>query len=151
MSKRTQIYLPEELYYRLKEKSQHTGKPMAEFIRESLEKYLEEDKKNELYPNDSIWQITGKEKSGDGDLSTTHNRYLYPPEKGKMRTTVKIDEDLLKEAREVAGGASIKEVINLSLRNFVRREKMHRLAEKLGTYDLDLDQDTLEKLRDNNG
>lgn len=77
MSKRTQIYLPEELYYRLKEKSRSTGKPMAEFIRDSLEKYLEEGEKTGLYPDDPIWQITGKGQSDDGDLSVNHDRYLY--------------------------------------------------------------------------
>jgi predicted DNA-binding protein len=85
MSKRTQIYLPEELYYRLKEKSRYTGKPMAEFIRESLEKYLEEDEKTRLYPNDPIWQITGKGQSNDGDLSANHDRYLYTRGKGENK------------------------------------------------------------------
>jgi len=65
-----------------------------------------------------------------------------------MRTTVEIDEELLREARMLSGGASIKETINRSLREYVRKKKLMALADSLGTYEVNLDHDTLERLRE---
>ena len=47
MSVRMQIYLSRDQYDKLKEKSRLTGKPIAEYIRESLGKCLEEDDRGE--------------------------------------------------------------------------------------------------------
>jgi predicted DNA-binding protein len=84
VSIRTQIYLPEDLYNRLKRRSQSDGKPMAQYIRESLQKYLDEEEKAEAFPDDPIWKI-GRGLGEDDDLSTEHDRYLYSPGKGSQR------------------------------------------------------------------
>jgi hypothetical protein len=73
-----QIYLTEDLYRKLKDKSRQNCLPMAQYIRESLQQYLlrEEDKVTEA-PDDPIWQIAGRGMSDTGDLSTEHDRHLY--------------------------------------------------------------------------
>lgn len=78
MTIRTQIYLPEELYQRLQERSQATGKSMAEQIRESLAIYFTEIEANTPKPEDPIWSLTGAAESKDQDFSTRHDDYLYP-------------------------------------------------------------------------
>ncbi|HHT47620.1 MAG TPA: hypothetical protein GX004_10120 [Firmicutes bacterium] len=85
MSIRTQIYLPEDLYNRLKRRFKSDGKPMAQYIRESLQKYLDEEEKAKVLPDDPIWKIAGKGLSEDDDLSTEHDRYLYSLGKGSQR------------------------------------------------------------------
>ncbi len=82
MSIRMQIYLTEELYEQLKQKSRQSGQPMAEHIRESLGKYLAESDSEALTAADPIWNISGKAKSKDGDLSSNHDYYLYETEDG---------------------------------------------------------------------
>jgi predicted DNA-binding protein len=82
MSIRMQIYLTEELYEQLKQKSRQSGQPMAEHIRESLGKYLAEPDTEGLTTADPIWNISGTVKSKDGDLSVNHDHYLYETENG---------------------------------------------------------------------
>ena len=82
MSIRMQIYLTEELYEQLKQKSSQSGQPMAEHIRESLGKYLAEPDEEVLAPADPIWSISGKAKNKVGDLSNNHDHYLYETEDG---------------------------------------------------------------------
>ncbi len=65
-----------------------------------------------------------------------------------MRTTVDLDETLLREAKELCGGASIKEIVNLSLQEYIRKVRLKSLSEKLGAYDLDLDVHSLKQLRE---
>ena len=83
MSVRMQIYLSDEQYKQLKQKSRLTGKPMAEYVRESLGKYLDEIDQPREHSEDPIWQISGQGKSQNGDLSTHHDRYLYGDKKGE--------------------------------------------------------------------
>ncbi|MEW8958781.1 MAG: CopG family transcriptional regulator [Moorella sp. (in: firmicutes)] len=78
MAVRTQIYLPEELYERLRRRAVITGKSMAEQIRESLERYFTEIEANTPKLEDPIWQLGGRIQSEDHDLSTRHDAYLYP-------------------------------------------------------------------------
>ena len=82
MSIRIQIYLTEELYEQLKQKSSQSGQPMAEHIRESLGKYLAEPDEGILALDDPIWSISAKAKCKDGDLSINHDHYLYETEDG---------------------------------------------------------------------
>ena len=84
MSVRMQIYLPREQYDQLKQKSVLTGKPMAEYIRESLGKYLDEIDQPCEHTEDPIWNIVGQGKSQNGDLSTNHDQYLYGDKKGEQ-------------------------------------------------------------------
>jgi len=58
---------------------------MAQYVRESLQKYLDEDEKGEVLTDDPIWKIAGRGLSETGDLSTDHDRYLYSPGKGNQK------------------------------------------------------------------
>lgn len=73
---RTQIYIPQELYQKLKKRGRKLNKSLAQQIREALNAYLFPREK-ELHPNDSIWQIVGKASSGKGDIARNHDKYLY--------------------------------------------------------------------------
>ncbi len=60
------------------------------------------------------------------------------------RTTLDIDEELLKKAMEASGARTKTEAVEFALRELVRQRQLKLLREELGTFDLDLD---LEKLR----
>lgn len=78
MSVRTQVYLPENLYNKLRLRARSTGKSMAEQIRESIEQYLAKAEDRTVpVPDDPIWKLQGGIESGVGDLSTRHDEYLY--------------------------------------------------------------------------
>ncbi|MGE5482398.1 MAG: ribbon-helix-helix domain-containing protein [Bacteroidota bacterium] len=77
MSVRTQIYLSDDLYERLKKRAAATGKSMGEQIRESLERYLTEGEAVTPKPDDPIWQIPGLGAGTEVDLSAKHDEYLY--------------------------------------------------------------------------
>ena len=64
-----------------------------------------------------------------------------------MKTTVVIDEDLLCEAMEAAGVKTKREAIEAGLRELVRRKNLEALRKELGTFELDLTPEELERLR----
>ncbi len=64
-----------------------------------------------------------------------------------MRRTVIIDDELLEEARRTLGTRSIRETIELGLREAVRRRRLEELRRSLGTVDLDLTPEELARLR----
>jgi Arc/MetJ family transcription regulator len=61
------------------------------------------------------------------------------------KTTVIIDDKLIKAAIEVTKAKSKREVIEKGLKELVHKKNIEALRKELGTYDLDL---TLEKLND---
>jgi Arc/MetJ family transcription regulator len=63
------------------------------------------------------------------------------------KTTVVIDEKLLKDAIEVIGARSKKEAIEAGLRALVREYNREALRRELGTFDIELTLDELERLR----
>lgn len=65
----------------------------------------------------------------------------------QMKTTVVIDEDLLREAMEAAGVKTKREAIEAGLRELVRRKNLEVLRKELGTFELDLTPEELERLR----
>ncbi len=65
-----------------------------------------------------------------------------------MRRTVVVDDRLLEEAREALGTTSIKETIETGLREAIRRRRIEEFRRFLGTIDLDLTAQELERLRD---
>ena len=65
-----------------------------------------------------------------------------------MRRTVVVDDELLDEAREALGTRTIRETIEVGLREAVRRRRLAELRRSLGKIPLDLTADELEKLRD---
>ncbi|MDH7578579.1 MAG: CopG family transcriptional regulator [Bacillota bacterium] len=77
MNIRTQIYLPEELHRRLRDRAVESGKSMAEQIREALQRYLDETEAVIPKPDDPVWGLAGRVEGRDRDLSTGHDSYLY--------------------------------------------------------------------------
>jgi Arc/MetJ family transcription regulator len=49
------------------------------------------------------------------------------------RTTLVLDEELLKEATRIAAGSTISGTVNLALRDFVKRARARRILELAGT------------------
>ena len=64
------------------------------------------------------------------------------------KTTVFIDERLLREAMEKIGAKTKRQAIEAGLRELIHHREREALRKELGTYDLDLDLETLERLRD---
>jgi Arc/MetJ family transcription regulator len=64
------------------------------------------------------------------------------------KTTVVIDEKLLRDAMETVGAKTKKQAIEAGLRQLVHHKEREALRKELGTYDLDLDLERLERLRD---
>lgn len=64
------------------------------------------------------------------------------------KTTVLIDEELLKDAIEAIGARSKKEAIEIGLKSLVRQRNREALRRELGTFEIDLTLSQLEKLRD---
>ncbi len=55
-----------------------------------------------------------------------------------MKTTVELDQKLLRKAKQALGTQTIKDTIHASLHEVVRRRKLQTLADALGTIPLDL-------------
>lgn len=66
-----------------------------------------------------------------------------------MRTTIDIDEKLLKEAMVLTGAKTKKDLIHLSLGELIRQKRSERLIRKLGRFQLSLTLSDLEKMRAN--
>jgi len=64
-----------------------------------------------------------------------------------MRSTIDIDEKLLDEAKILTKAKTKKEVVNLSLRELIRKKKRERLAGLFGSLVLDLELEDVERLR----
>ncbi len=64
-----------------------------------------------------------------------------------MKTTVVIDEQLMKAAMKAAGVKTRRQAIELGLKELVRRKNLAELRAELGTYDLTLDIEELKRLR----
>jgi len=65
-----------------------------------------------------------------------------------MRTTIDIDKELLEEALKISKARTKKDLINLSLKEYIRRMRLKSLKKKLGNYDLKIDLNDLEKGRE---
>ena len=64
------------------------------------------------------------------------------------KTTVVIDEKLLQDAMQTIGARTKKQAIEAGLRQLIQQKGREALRAELGTYDLDLDLETLERQRD---
>jgi Arc/MetJ family transcription regulator len=65
-----------------------------------------------------------------------------------MKTTVVIDDQLLKDAMTAIGASSKREAIIVGLQTLVKQRNREALRNELGTYEIDLTLQELEKLRD---
>ena len=63
------------------------------------------------------------------------------------KTTVLIDERLLKQAMQATGAKTKREAIKAGLEVLVRHYQRESLQKELGTYDLDLNLEKLIRLR----
>ena len=63
------------------------------------------------------------------------------------KTTVMIDEELLREAMAAVGARSKREAIEAGLRNLVRRHDIEALRKELGTFEIELTLSELEESR----
>jgi len=63
------------------------------------------------------------------------------------KTTVFVDEALIEEALKAANLRTKREVIELGLRELVRKKKRELLRQELGTFDIDLSLDELKRRR----
>ena len=63
------------------------------------------------------------------------------------RMTVKIDDDLLRDAQEHLGTRSKRETIIVALEGVRRRRMLRQLRDDLGRVELDIDQDELRRIR----
>jgi Arc/MetJ family transcription regulator len=68
-------------------------------------------------------------------------------EMAMRKTTVLINEQLLKAAMEAIGARSKKEAIDAGLRSLVRQWNREALRKELGTFEIDLTLNELERLR----
>lgn len=78
---RTQIYLPSDVYEKLKERAARDGIAMAAQIREALADYVLETAVAEegavLSADDPLWTLIGAAKAGPVDGSVNHDQYIY--------------------------------------------------------------------------
>lgn len=64
-----------------------------------------------------------------------------------MRTTIDIDDKLLEEVKKLTGVKAKKELINLSLKEFIRGKKVKHLLSLYGSSLIDLTPEDVENLR----
>jgi len=64
-----------------------------------------------------------------------------------MKTTIDIDQQLLRQAQKSLGTETIKGTIEASLRSVVQQAQLQKLADALGTIPLDLTTDQLRRQR----
>ena len=64
-----------------------------------------------------------------------------------QKTTVMLDEELLQAAMKVIQARTKREAIIAGLEALVRESNTRKLREELGTYDIDIDLNELDKLR----
>ena len=64
-----------------------------------------------------------------------------------MRTTLDIDEELVKKAMEVSGKKSMKATIETALNQMIATARRARLADMIGNTDFDLTQQDLSRMR----
>lgn len=82
------------------------------------------------------------------DMST-HDRFVWKNKESVdvMKTTIDIDEIVLKQAQVALGTATIRATVDASLREVVRQKQLQALADALGTIPLDLTSDQLRRQR----
>ena len=64
-----------------------------------------------------------------------------------MRSTIDIDERLLKEAQKITGAKTKKVLVNLSLGELIKKKRKEHLISLFGSSVLDIGLEDVEKLR----
>ena len=68
-------------------------------------------------------------------------------EEGIMKTTIELDQNLLRQTQKALGTDTIKGTVEASLRSVIQRGQLQQLADALGTIPLDLTPDRLRRQR----
>lgn len=64
-----------------------------------------------------------------------------------MRTTIDIDEKLISDAMKLSKIETKRELVNLSLQEFIKSKMRERFASRIGRYRINLTLKELEKIR----
>jgi hypothetical protein len=64
-----------------------------------------------------------------------------------MRTTLVLDDGLVRQAREILGGRSLRAMVQDSLQEAIKARQRQKLIESLGTWDLAITEEELHRLR----
>lgn len=64
-----------------------------------------------------------------------------------MRATIAIDDHLLSEAFKITGVKTKKELVEISLRELIRKKRLEQLAGMYGSQAVDISQEELEEYR----
>ena len=65
-----------------------------------------------------------------------------------MRATIDIDDKLIKEAKKLTAIKTKKELINLSLKELIRKKRIEHLISLFGTSPIDITLSDVEKFRE---
>ena len=65
-----------------------------------------------------------------------------------MRRTVVIEDTLLEDAQRLLGTRGIRDTVEEALREVIRRDRLEKLRNSLGTVELGLTSEDLTRLRD---
>lgn len=65
-----------------------------------------------------------------------------------MRATIDIDEKLIEEAKKLTSIKTKKELINLSLKELIRKKRIEHLISLFGTSPIDISLRDIEKFRE---
>lgn len=78
-TKRTQIYLPSDLYQQAFAYARGKRVSLASIVRLSLQDFLTRSERpsKRVYAKDPLWKLCGAARSREGDLSARHDDYLY--------------------------------------------------------------------------
>ena len=78
-TRRTQLYLPDELHEAALRYAKARGLSLAAVVRIALHESLGRRTRvpRQAYAHDPVWKLLGAMKSGQRDLSTWHDHYLY--------------------------------------------------------------------------
>lgn len=64
-----------------------------------------------------------------------------------MRSTIDIDDRLIEEAKKLTSVKTKKELINLSLKELIRKKRIEHLLSLFGTSPIDITLEDIEKFR----
>ncbi|MCA9407518.1 MAG: ribbon-helix-helix protein, CopG family [Candidatus Omnitrophica bacterium] len=81
---RTQIYLPKDLHQRLTRLASQRGKPMAQLVRDLIDKGLKEREEGDFSGKEALTKLFAIQATGSPkDLSQQVDHYLYGTPKRK--------------------------------------------------------------------
>ncbi|HAJ26147.1 MAG TPA: hypothetical protein DCG53_02690 [Syntrophus sp. (in: bacteria)] len=74
------MYFPEDMLMELKSKAKQDHTTVSDIVRKAIKELFRGDKVEE-WDKDPLWDMVGKSRSDEGDLSIHHDQYLYGEKK----------------------------------------------------------------------